>query len=305
MGFGNLFRWFKSVLPSFLPFMGEKRFGLIPIQVFQDQGSRLGVVEWKTLLVDALTIGDPKSEQICDCFVVSAQHCKASGGKEHEFLRLLIKHRSSQSQVYIIVERFRSSDSSGSISPSTNSSSRDLPLPSPSSSSSDNPAHDQVYFTRYESDPRYPHRIMATMAFPEPSRQPPVLDLALILVVVHQNSECYKLFVEQCYWYAAVVWCTLREEFGGSEEINCTGRSMHWGIQWVDEKQKADTVRKVGLDYRAALASHEDQKVARDALKNQVRDKDMQLADKDAQLAVLQRENLALKKQLEEQQSSV
>ncbi|KDQ65110.1 hypothetical protein JAAARDRAFT_28772 [Jaapia argillacea MUCL 33604] len=297
MAGGGFLHRLRSFVSSYLPFMGESPPDSLPHAVFQDERSRLGVVQWKDSLEWAAK-GDSQADQIHNCFLVSAEYRKSNSGKQHEFLHLHIQHRPSQSSIYAIVERLRpiTTDSTESLtseysssSISENSSTRDLALVS--TSASDRVAHDQVYFTRSPAIPWKDHRLLLSMNFPDVARQPPVLDLAFILAFVHEHSDLYKIFSKQCFWYAAVVWGTLKEEFGGQETVVANECGVHWGIRWVNEDQKMAAVTSTRAGYNTALQTFRQEIAAKQqervAYQNKISEQAQTIANLERELALI------------------
>ncbi|KDQ60421.1 hypothetical protein JAAARDRAFT_32826 [Jaapia argillacea MUCL 33604] len=154
------------------------------------------------------------------CLIVSADYCKATEGKGHEYLSFRVQHAKAETFFYVVADR-RWIPAAGADSPTS------PPTPTPlrrssSSASSTNlvrlsspsihttPAHDTIHSS---VSPPPEAEIVDYIQFSDPSAPLSLLSLAFILDAAHRADDRYNIYKSNCYWYAKVVWDSLTRVF--------------------------------------------------------------------------------------------
>jgi hypothetical protein len=149
------------------------------------------------------------------CFVNSIEYCKRQDGKKHEFLVTEIVHQPTGLRNTVIVDRApQASSDNDSVTHASHKISSQVA------------AHDQVRIGGSEelydiTHGFQPFEILSTRTFTSP---PSLLELAVLVVVVHEHAPLYDIIQHQCYWYSDTVWRVL----GNDKYGPCTKESKAW-----------------------------------------------------------------------------
>jgi hypothetical protein len=163
-------------------------------------------------------------------------HYKALAGLQHEFLVVCASHPSHRS-IYLGIDR-----NGGALAASkqvlSEASFRSLSSFSFSSSGTRlcrGSAYDAVQISYAGSEPilaQYEETVkLSTISFAplrnaagqEQRTRPSLLHLCILLRTIHDSFPCYSLLQHQCYFFARATSLTLKEHFGGTEEVHTDG----------------------------------------------------------------------------------
>ncbi|KDQ60419.1 hypothetical protein JAAARDRAFT_32822 [Jaapia argillacea MUCL 33604] len=159
------------------------------------------------------------------CIVTSADYCKATGGKGHEYVCFQVQDRDTHAIFSIMADRRWIPGADSTTTPpnppriicqrSANplASASDLSVVSSSSSLHTALAYDTI---RSTSSPPPKEEIVDRILFSNPKTPLSLLSLVYVLDAAHRAEDTYHIYKSNCYWYAHVVWDTLIKVFGAT-----------------------------------------------------------------------------------------
>ncbi|KAG2038633.1 hypothetical protein BDR03DRAFT_290115 [Suillus americanus] len=188
------------------------------------------------------------------CVLERLTFCKATKGKQHEFIVLYFRHwnASVPATARLVVDR--------APNPSPKGNGSFIPMmylsDITSSSALRTSAFDSVLITpntvHWETYLRTiygPYKELCTLTFSAPTSKsvcPSASQISVLLFVISRHAPNYHLCKFQCYWFASTIWETIKQLFPGYTETAWNrGRSRCHGVK-VD---KADSVEVVCKKY--------------------------------------------------------
>jgi len=190
--------------------------------------------------------------------VAEIVHLKVKDGKQHEFLKVTVKHVSTGAEAKFLADRDAqtSPEDHSRLGSQMYSRSASDSTPSLSSSSTPNvPARDQVHVCNVKTDLAQfsPYIVLATLSFSPHSF--PLVNLTILLKAVHRHAPDYTLKEHQCYWFAHAVFFTAKNLFGGvqtSNEIDSRGK---WHRLVIRKEESEEAIKK---EYEKAKVAFEE-----------------------------------------------
>ena len=191
--------------------------------------------------------------------VLEIKHFKSKAHPQHEYIIAAVMDGSQKRFVHIARTKEKNAPSSHQSPPSPESTDNLTSWANLFSSSSDSlhifshNAHDYICAVNgWGKD-----ECLRTVSFHSCPEKPALFDLALASSVVHDNSPLYRLFRNQCYWFADVVVLVLGDVFQGSNTE-------------IHSKDKHRSNGEYGVDDVLAPEDTDPQKLLDDALKGRI-----------------------------------
>lgn len=210
--------------------------------------TQLNVADWRKMLL--YSNFPPR------CVLERLTFCKATRGKEHEFIVLYFRHWNTAvpATARLIVERALNPYPMDRRSMMTSfSASQFSSLISPTSSPTS--AIDSVLITSNTVHPHWErylggrygaYKTLCTLEFSATSC-PSATQISVLLFVINHHAPDYHLWKSQCYWFSRTIWETIKQLFSGYVEGAWKpGRSQCFGFNVVD---MGDSVKVVCLEY--------------------------------------------------------